>query len=240
MTTTTRLHLTWRDQARAWLIQRDPLALFALAILPIIGLLIALSAWRGATAPAVAAQPTPPLPIIIVATALAEMPPTAVPPVAQVAALPPNALRRAVVAYGAPDASTAIGAIESGRTYAVLARYGADWLQADVAGSGVVWLKADQLLDLPAGLADLEPPPAPVVVERPIYVAVQQPARAPVVDAVSTPAPAYQVTSAPLADTQLSERQRNIQGRLVDPNVAQQWAAQQWRDEHCIGEQCIP
>jgi hypothetical protein len=69
-----------------------------------------------------------------------------------------------------------MGAIEQGRIYSVLARWGADWLQADVAGSGVVWLKAEQVLDLPAGLANLEPTQAPVVVERPIYVTAPMPA----------------------------------------------------------------
>ena len=42
----------------------------------------------------------------------------------------------------------------------------------------MVWLRADQVLDLPAGLADLEPTQAPVVIERPVYIAAQpQPAQ---------------------------------------------------------------
>jgi hypothetical protein len=70
----------------------------------------------------------------------------------------------------------------------VLARFGADWLQADVVGSGAVWLKADQVLDLPADLVDLQPPPAPAVV----YVAVSPPAPA---YAAPTPEPNYQVAN---------------------------------------------
>lgn len=119
-------------------------------------------------------------PVIIVASPLPQgIPPTTV-PVAQVAALPPNALRRAVVAYDSPNGSV-IGAIEQGRPYSVLARYGSDWLQADVSGSGVVWLKADQVLDLPDGLVDLEPPPAPAVVyvNQPVYIASQPEQAAP-------------------------------------------------------------
>jgi hypothetical protein len=149
-------------------------------------LLIGLIVGRLQQTPAAAAVPTPALDaIIIIASPLPVVPPTAVPPAAQVAAMPPNALRRAVVAYDAPNGS-AIGAIESGRTYSVVARWGSDWLQADVAGSGVVWLKADQVLDLPAGLADLEPAPQPQV----IYVAAQP------APAVATPEPHYEVTNA--------------------------------------------
>ena len=98
--------------------------------------------------PAVAVQPTPALPIIVIATTKPQ-PPT---PAAQVAAVAPNALRRAVVAYDAP--ANVLGAIEQGRVYSVLVRFGTEWLQADVSGSGVVWLKADQVLDLPDGLVD--------------------------------------------------------------------------------------
>jgi hypothetical protein len=148
-------------------------------------LLIGLIAGKIRSTPSVLLQPTPALaPIIIIASPIAQIPPTAIPPAAVVAAFPPNALRRAVVAYDAP-AGNVLGAIEQGRVYAVLARFGSDWLQADVSGSGVVWLKADQVLDLPAGLADLQPTSAPVVIERPVYVAAPMPA-------VATPEPAPQ------------------------------------------------
>jgi hypothetical protein len=183
-------------------------------------------------------QPTPGL-IILIATQAAVAPPTAVPPI-QVAAIAPNALRRAVVAYDSPNGNV-IGAIEQGRAYTVLARFGAEWLQADVTGSGVVWLKADQVLDLPADLVDLAPPPAPAVV----YVAVSAPApayaapHAPVVNAPAetapTPAQEYQAAS--------SERQQAIQQHLANeaiPTIApmemntvnQEWARQQYRSEH--------
>jgi hypothetical protein len=66
------------------------------------------------------------LPIVIIASPLPVQPPTAVP--LQVAAVLPNTLRRAAVAYDAP-AGNVLGAIEQGRVYQVLARFGADWLQ---------------------------------------------------------------------------------------------------------------
>jgi hypothetical protein len=128
-------------------------------------------------------QPTPGL-IILIATQAAVVVPTAAP--IQVAAVAPNTLRRAVVAYDSPNGNV-IGAIEQGRAYTVLARFGSDWLQADVVGSGAVWLKADQVLDLPADLVDLAPTAAPVIVYQPVY----QPAYA-----APTPAPEqYQITN---------------------------------------------
>jgi hypothetical protein len=159
-----------------------PIAI-AVVIFCLLGIVGAIGRLR--SAPSVAVQPTPGL-IILIATQAAVVPPTAVP--VQVAAVLPNALRRAVVAYDAP-AGNVLGAIEQGRAYSVLARYGSDWLQADVVGSGVVWLKADQVLDLPPGLADLQPPPAPAVV----YVPVSAPAPA---YAAPTPEPNYQVSNA--------------------------------------------
>jgi hypothetical protein len=168
-------------------------------------LLIGLIVGRIRSMPSAAVQPTPPLPVIIIASPLPQGPvPTAVPPAAQVAAYAPNALRRAVVAYDAPGGNV-LGAIEQGRTYTVLARYGSDWLQANVDRSGVVWLKADQVLDLPADLVDLEPTPAPVVIERPVYVA-SQPQAAP------TPEP-YTAASEP--PTTMAPQQAAIYDRQV-------------------------
>lgn len=175
------------DVRARWVDLSPPVAAVSVIVLLI---LIAALIGKIRSTPSVLLQPTPALPIILIATQPAVVPPTAGPPAAQVAALPPNALRRAVVAYDAPGGNV-LGAIESGRTYAVLARWGADWLQADIESSGVVWLKADQLLDLPAGLVDLAPPPSPVVVERPVYVAVQA-APTPAPEQVAPPTPALQ------------------------------------------------
>jgi hypothetical protein len=81
------------------------------------------------------------------------------PDVARLASLP--RLPRAIVAYGAPGRAV-LGPIESGRTYTATARYGLDWVQIEVDGSGLVWTEAQPLgLDL-ARLHDLtEPTPAP-------------------------------------------------------------------------------
>lgn len=175
--TTTRLRLHLRDWLRVWLAQRDPLAIGALlAVLPLLLFAIFTSSWRG-RAPAVASVPTPALaPIIILATPRAAPVPTLA-PVQAAAMVPANTTRRAIVVYGAADLATAIGAVEPGRTYQVLARNGADWLQVDISGgTGIVFVRTADLFDIPADLADLAPPPAPAVV----YVAVQ---------AAATPAP---------------------------------------------------
>jgi hypothetical protein len=172
--TTTRLRLRIRDKLHIFMSQRDPLVLIAgLISIPLIALSIGASVYRSLPPPPLTAIVPTFAPIILIATAPAVVVPTQAP--IQVAATLPNTFTRAVVAYDSPNGS-ALGAIEQGRAYAVLARWGSDWLQADVVGSGVVWLKADQVLDLPSGLADLQPPPTAVVVERPIYVAAPMPA----------------------------------------------------------------
>lgn len=149
-----------------------------------------------------AAMPTPALdPIIIIASPLPQgIPPTAV-PAAQVATVLPNALRRAVVAYDSPNGSV-IGAIEQGRAYQVLARFGNDWLQTDVTGSGVVWLRSADVLDLPADLADLQPPPVapqPQVVYQPVYIASQPEQAAPTIEP-SAPPPTMAPQTAAILD----------------------------------------
>ncbi len=194
--------------ARRWLDLPIPAAAgVAIFILYLITGLV----WQLRSAPQIAAVPTPALPIIIIASPIADGPrPT---PAAVVAAFAPNQLHKALVAYGAPDASTAIGAIEAGRTYNILARYGADWLQANVAGSGVVWLKADQVLDLPAGLADLKPTPAPIVVNQPIYVSAPALAVATPTEQLYTTAQSDQERTA----EQEAQRRAAIQGHYANP-----------------------
>lgn len=139
--------------ARAWLLQRDPLAVLAIpALLLIIGV---------AFARQLVSVPTAPSPVVIVATAPAVRVPTAAP--IQAAAVLPHTLARAVVAYDAPDGRV-IGAIDQGHAYRVVARFGVDWIQAAIDGSGMVWLRAADLFDLPQGLADLRPTDGPITV----------------------------------------------------------------------------
>lgn len=62
-------------------------------------------------------------------------------------------LPRALVAYDAPDGNT-LGAIEPGRVYTPTAQLNTEWIQLEVAGSGLIWVKATdlpevQMTDLP-------------------------------------------------------------------------------------------
>jgi len=172
-----------------------------------------------APAPMAAAVPTPPLPIILIATA----PPRALAPI-QVQAV------RYVVAFDQPN-GTVLGPIPQPPISAVLARYGDAWVLVPWE-AGQVWLRAADV-GLP-DVADLAPPPAPAVV----YVAAPPALEAPAL-AVPTPRATAQTTSERAAESG-TERQRNIQEHYVDPNVAREWAAEQWREEHQVGDQVIP
>jgi hypothetical protein len=189
MTTTT--NLTKPTSPRRWIDLSPPVAA-AICIFCLLGIAAIIGRMR--SAPAVAVQPTPALPIILIATQVAVAPPTAVPAVQIAAALPANVTKRAIVVYGAPDLASAIGAVEAGRPYQLLARWGVDWLQVDISGSGIVYARTADLLDLPADLVDLAPTAAPVIVERPIYVAAPMPA-------APTPAPDLYQTTQPVAPT---------------------------------------
>lgn len=176
--TTTRLQL---PSPRAWWNLPTPAAA-AITIFCLLSIGMLLGHVRSAQ-PA-AAVPTPALaPIIIIASPLPQgIPPTAIPPAAQVAAqLPGNVTVRAIGVFGSPDTASYIGAVEAGRTFAPVARYGATWTQVDMSGSGRVFVRTSDLYGVP-DLADLEPTSAPVIVERPVYVAAPLPA-------VATPAP---------------------------------------------------
>lgn len=123
------------------------------------------------------------------AALMAPTPQLSVPTVPTTAPPPAGlALPAATVAYAAPDGAV-LGALDAGRAYTPLARYGATWLLADVTGSGAVWLLVEDV-GLPAGqIADIAPTPAPVVVviERPVPV----PAAAPIVQAPPPGAPVH-------------------------------------------------
>jgi hypothetical protein len=71
----------------------------------------------------------------------------------------PTALAgRLLVAFAAPD-GVPLGAIESTRAITPTAHYGSDWIQADVAGSGLIWLRAGDIPALAITGPDLAPPP---------------------------------------------------------------------------------
>jgi hypothetical protein len=163
-----------------------------------------------ASTPSQAATVTPGLVMIIASPTFA--PPT---PGAQVAATGPNLTPRALVAYDAPD-GRALGAIEQGRHYQVLASWGAAWLQADVTGSGVVWLRAADLLGMPGGLVDLQPTAAP----RIVVVSAPAPEQRYQVDAAPTPAACYH-----------SERQIMLHGVSLGLATGDSCISQQLADE---------
>jgi hypothetical protein len=147
--------------------------------------LLAIAALLGRvrSAPSVAAEPTPALPIIIIASPRMEPPrPTPAPTAAAVVAVQ---LPRFVVCYDQPVNGAVLGPIPAPDASAIVARYGNAWVMTPWNG-GYCWLRAADvgLLDV----ADLAPAPAPQV----IYVA-SEPQAAP------TPAAQEQVTNEPPA-----------------------------------------
>jgi hypothetical protein len=71
----------------------------------------------------------------------------------------PTALAgRLLVAFAAPG-GVPLGAIESTRAITPTAHYGSDWIQADVAGSGLIWLRAGDIPSLAITGPDLAPQP---------------------------------------------------------------------------------
>jgi hypothetical protein len=65
---------------------------------------------------------------------------------------------RTISAYAAPD-GVLLGQIEETRQITPVAHYGSDWIQADVAGSGLVWLRASDVPHLALTGPDLAPQP---------------------------------------------------------------------------------
>lgn len=91
-----------------------------------------------------------PAPTSAPAAAAALLPtPNPQPPTPTVALLP---------AYAAPNGAQ-LGAIEATRAITLTAHFGADWIQADVQGSGLVWLRAGDWPALAIVGPDLAPRP---------------------------------------------------------------------------------
>jgi hypothetical protein len=136
----------------------------------------------------IVATPSLPLPSTVTPTT----PPVARPPVAtpayQVAMSAP--LRTgacAVIGYAAPQADAQIGAIEPQRPYTPTGRIDDEWLQAEVAHSGLIWLRVVEVACL-TGVPDIATPavapPAPAVL-----LAVPMVAPLPVQPTVAPPPP---------------------------------------------------
>jgi len=237
MTTKTTMHL---GRAASWLDRQQipPALVVAALVFLVAGGISGIGRLRSNTS--AAAVPTPGL-VILIATQRAIVPPTAVPPVQVAAAPSANMTRRAIVVYGDHDLATAIGAVEAGRAFTPLDRYGAEWMRVNMSGTGLVYVRTADLYDMPADLVDLAPAPAPAVV----YVSA--PAEGAL--AVATPE-IYQTTNAPLPPSsnrtpaQEAERQRNIEARLANQyiyptlapmeenEVTKEWARQQEAAEH--------
>ncbi|HEU5103499.1 MAG TPA: hypothetical protein VFU22_30980, partial [Roseiflexaceae bacterium] len=106
-------------------------------------------------------------------TAPATAHPTAI-PTAQATAAPtaaPATAVRLLAAFAAPDGST-LGTIEATRAITPVAHFGSDWIQAEVEGSGLIWLRA---ADLP-GTELVGPDLAPRPTARPVAAPASAPA----------------------------------------------------------------
>lgn len=92
-------------------------------------------------------------------------------------------------AYAAPN-GVLLGPIEESRSMRPVARYGDGWVQMDVQGSGLVWLRAGDVQADLAALRDLTPPtPAPY--RAPIVVPTSPPAPSNWYTDIATPEPAF-------------------------------------------------
>ena len=110
-----------------------------------IALAIVFVVWLGSSGerPAVAPQPAPAAPQEYGGR-------TPVPPPTPEAVMLP--------AFAAPDGAE-LGQIEATRAITTVAHYGADWIQADVQGSGLVWLRVSDWPQLAIVGPDLAPQP---------------------------------------------------------------------------------
>jgi hypothetical protein len=148
--TTIRLHIT-RGQlfvahARAYLAQRDPLALLAGLLAPLLVGIALTAAYYRSLPPTVLASD----PVLIIATA-----PAALPPAPRASAALPTATPRLIVAYDQPNGNAFPDAIPIPSADQLVGRWGDDWIGVQW-GVQIVWVRA---ADLGANLADARPVP---------------------------------------------------------------------------------
>lgn len=156
-------------------IKRQPMTKAEWASMIVLGMLfIGLFAWlwRSGDAPRV----SPPRP-----AATAQTSGDGTPKPSPIPATPPAVTGRLLIAFASPDGEV-LGAIESTRLITPTAHYGDSWIQADVQGSGLVWLRTS---DSPA-LAITGPDLAP---RRAAPPAAAAPAAAPLIPAATPPPP---------------------------------------------------
>jgi hypothetical protein len=102
-----------------------------------------------------------PLQITPVPTAAAQafgVDPKISPVASQEARTAPTVIVRTIGAYAAPD-GVLLGQVEETRQIVPVAHSGSDWVQADVSGSGLVWLRASDVPHLAIIGPDLAPQP---------------------------------------------------------------------------------
>jgi hypothetical protein len=169
--TTTQLTLSRGQRLRHFMRRQDRWRLVSV-------LLVALVLVGGSVREALRerGQVAPEQPIIILATPALPSLPTATPsvpsPAYQVASS--SVLRTgacAVIGYGAPSLDAQIGAIEPQRPYTPTERIGDEWLQAQVAHSGLIWLRPIELACL-ASVPDIATPIPPAAPPAPAVLMV--------------------------------------------------------------------
>jgi len=229
VTTKTTVHLKLPDVRQFWNLPTPAAAAICIFCL------IAISALVGQirSAPTAAAVPTPGL-VILIATAPAIVPPTAIPQQVVYAQAPAAAAPdvRYVVAFAAPGGDV-LGPIPAPALQALIARWGDQWV-ATMHDGTTVWVRVSEL---GGSIANVQPapPPAPPVVRQEIpaapIIAPNLPPPPPVAE--QPPAP----TVAPAVPTPLP-RVQAAQPLDHDTDVERNWAQSQWQSEHCVAGVC--
>lgn len=150
----------------------------ALAAVALMAAFVLLYAWSTPTAPQA--------PVQLRTQPTAQIMPTPV-PATPVPTVPPVAM---LPAFAAPN-GVQLGTIEVTRTIVPVAHFGSDWIQADVSGSGRIWLRASDWPALAVVGPDLAPKPAPVVADVPVWqppIAVELPSAEDIQQALTIPA----------------------------------------------------
>jgi hypothetical protein len=130
-------------------------------------------------------------------------------------------LARAVVAYDAPDGKV-LGAIEPGRPYQLLARSGTAWVLLAIEGSGMVWVRRDDL----EGVVDVA---TPVSSAQPIVIAAEQRRVTPsTLAATAAPTKATVALPAPAPTVPRTIVYRNADGSVLATYTCEPYG--DWRD----------
>ena len=182
-----------------------------------------------------------PTPQIERATIMQPTVPAARPTVAPTAAAPV----RMLAAFDQPDGML-LGQIEETRAIMPVAHYGGEWVQADVAGSGLVWIRAADMPGLAIVGPDLAPPPPAPPRPQVIYVSAPERAYAPI-EAPPTLEPPPPPTLAPQQMVILDRQQwaeaaaqhNGGSGKMDAPDFGTMDANAQWCAAAHHGARCV-